>query len=171
MLLTLARAGRTTVFAGAAFLAGAFGSTAFDVAFFGAAAFFTVTFFAGTFLAASFFAAGFFAATFFAGAFFFAAAFTGFFDTGFRDVFAVEVFFAGPAVLRAVFFFEGATFFATRAATFRAGLVFFFEVVAFERRTAVRLAMCESFRNLDSVAISVVLSDAYRESDGAAEHR
>ena len=90
MLLTLARPGRTTVFAGAAFLAGAFGATAFDVAFFGAAAFFTVTFFAGTFLAASFFAAGFFAATFFAGAFFFAAAFTGFFDTGFRDVFAVE---------------------------------------------------------------------------------
>jgi hypothetical protein len=34
----------------------------------------------------------------------------------------------------------------------------------------LRLAMFESFRNLDCFAISIVLSDAYRHSDGAAEH-
>jgi len=55
---------------------------------------------------------------------------------------------------------------------FLAALVFFRAVLGFlgdeaDRRAllALRLAMLESFRNLDSLAISVVLSDAYRKSE------
>jgi hypothetical protein len=45
------------------------------------------------------------------------------------------------------------------------GLVGFFrEAAAFEVPLALRLAMVVSFRNLDSLAISAVLSDAYRKS-------
>lgn len=85
--------------------------------------------------------------------FFGAAAFFGFF---FAALFAAD--------LRAAVFTFG------RAAALRAGLDFFLDEAAFDVPLALRLAMMESFRNLDSVAISVVLSDAYRKSDGAAEH-
>lgn len=57
-----------------------------------------------------------------------------------------------------------------RAGARRVVLDFFLEEAAFDELPALRLAMVESFRNLDSLAISVVLSDAYRKSDGAAEH-
>jgi hypothetical protein len=53
-----------------------------------------------------------------------------------------------------------------RAAALPAGLDFFRDEAAFDVLLALRLAMMQSFRNLDSVAISVVLSDAYRKSDG-----
>jgi hypothetical protein len=71
--------------------------------------------------------------------------------------------------------FAGFAFFAAFPAvpafpafpTFVRVAVFFEAAVDVPR--AVRLAMVESFRNLDSITISVVLSDAYRKSDGAAE--
>jgi hypothetical protein len=82
----------------------------------------------------------------------------------------------GGAAFRLVFFaarlaaaVRAAVFAFGRAAVFRAGLDFFLDEAAFAVPLALRLAMMESFRNLDSVAISVVLSDAYRKSDGAAE--
>jgi len=53
-----------------------------------------------------------------------------------------------------------------RAAALPAGLDFFRDEAAFDVLLALRLAMMQSFRNLDSVAISVVLSNAYRKSDG-----
>ena len=68
------------------------------------------------------------------------------------------------AVLRTAAFVIG------RAVALRAELDFFRDAAAFDVLLALRLAMMESFRNLDSVAISVVLSDAYRKSGGAFEH-
>jgi hypothetical protein len=56
-------------------------------------------------------------------------------------------FFGGPLFLRAV-------------------LAFLVDETALAVPLAFRLAIVESFRNLDSLAISVVLSDAYRKSDG-----
>lgn len=93
----------------------------------------------------------------------------------FRAGFAA--FFAGAAFLPA--FFTGrfaaavraAVFAFGRAAAFRAGLACFLDGAAFDVPLALRLAMMESFRNLDSVAISVVLSDAYRKSGDAAERQ
>jgi len=68
--------------------------------------------------------------------------------------FDLEALFRAPG-----FFFSGALF-------FRDVLAFLLEEAAFRAPLALRLAMIESFRNLDSLAISVVLSDAYRKSDG-----
>lgn len=108
-----------------------------------------------------------------------------FFATAVRFVpllFFAAAFFAGaaaffPVVLRVAVFFAEAGVAAARlvvalfAVFFPAVLELFRDAAAFVRRAAVRLAMIESFRNLDSFAISVVLSDAYRKSDGAAEHQ
>jgi hypothetical protein len=68
--------------------------------------------------------------------------------------FDLEALFRAPA-----FFFGGALF-------FRAMVAFLVEEAALDAPLALRLAIMESFRNLDSLAISVVLSDAYRKSDG-----
>jgi hypothetical protein len=103
------------------------------------------------------------------------------FDAGVRATVFGALFFRAAAV---AFF---ATFFAALRAGFAAfllagadffGAVFLLRVdfarfagrAVFARALAGRLAMVESFRNLDSFSISVVLSDAYRKSDGAAEH-
>ena len=74
-------------------------------------------------------------------------------------------------------FRAGARFFAIRARADRAatlrGLARFrdrFAVLLFAR-ARFRLAMLMSFRNLDSVAISVVRSDAYRNSGTAVRVR
>lgn len=113
--------------------------------------------------------AAFFADAFF-GAVFFAAAFL-------TTAFLVGAFFDAARLGAA---FPGAAFFrplAEAVVAFLAGAGFFFaatcarvDAAVFLRALAGRLAMMESFRNLDSVSISVVLSDAYRKSDGAAEH-
>jgi hypothetical protein len=71
---------------------------------------------------------------------------------------------AVPLFLAAVFFFTerrrpDAFVFCAGRAVFRR----FFTVLA--ARLALRLAISSSFRNLDSFAISVVLSVAYRKSD------
>jgi len=68
------------------------------------------------------------------------------------------------ALFRATAFFFDGDFF------FRAVLAFVVDDAARDAPLALRLAMIESFRNLDSLAISVVLSDAYRKSDGAPGH-
>src|SRR5437667_2587518 len=67
--------------------------------------------------------------------------------------FDARAIFRGRAVLRAVFRLG-------RLAEAR----FFADFAGFGRLAAVRLAMSESFRNLDSLAISVVRSVAYRNS-------
>jgi hypothetical protein len=56
-------------------------------------------------------------------------------------------------------------FFAAFFAAFRLGLLFglAFGFVFLLGRAAVRRAIVPSFQNLDSFAISVVLSDAYRQ--------
>jgi len=72
--------------------------------------------------------------------------------------------FGAAALFRATAFFFGGDFF------FRAVLAFLVDEAARDAPLALRLAMIESFRNLDSLAISVVLSDAYRKSDGASGH-
>ena len=117
-----------------------------------------------------------FAPAFLAGAAFLTAAFL---TTAAFFLFA-PAFFASGALFAAAFLAGFTAFFELvfdAAATFFFGVVFL--ATAFERFAGcavlvraftVRLAMFESFRNLDSVAISVVLSDAYRKSDGAAEH-
>ena len=61
-------------------------------------------------------------------------------------------------------------FLARLALGLRADVDFRVREAAFDVPLALRLAMFESFRNLDCFAISIVLSDAYRHSDGAAEH-
>ena len=89
---------------------------------------------------------------------------------------ADRAFFAVEAALLAGFeaFFtrepRAFAFFDCRVAVLRAELDFRGREVAFDVPLALRLAMFESFRNLDCLAISIVLSDAYRNSDGAAEH-
>jgi small subunit ribosomal protein S1 len=88
-----------------------------------------------------------------------------------RDVagFAAAAFFAdfAPDLARSL---DAADFFFGRAVAFPAVLDFFRDEAALDLPPPVRFAMMESFRNLDSFAISVVLSDAYRKSDGATEH-
>jgi hypothetical protein len=87
------------------------------------------------------------------------------FRAGFAAAFRFGVaFLAGgaafvAAVLRADFLA------VDRKALFCPALAFFFVEAAVDLRLALRLAMLTSFRNLDSLAISVVLSDAYRKSE------
>ena len=88
----------------------------------------------------------------------FAAFFTAFPERDPLRLFDADAFF------RATAFFFGGDFF------FRAVLAFLVDEAARDAPLALRLAMIESFRNLDSLAISVVLSDAYRKSDGASGH-
>jgi len=81
------------------------------------------------------------------------------FFTGFRA-------FATLAAVDLAALFRAPVFFLTAPVLVRAALVFLGDEADRDGRLAFRLAMLESFRNLDSLAISVVLSDAYRKSDG-----
>jgi len=84
---------------------------------------------------------------------------------GFAAFFSAFRAFGRPPVdLAAVF--RALDFFFTALVFLRAALVFLGEETDRRAPVALRLAMVESFRNLDSLAISVVLSDAYRKSDG-----
>jgi hypothetical protein len=124
-------------------------------------------------------------AFFFAVTAFFVAAV--FFAAGLAELFLTELFPRGAALVAErppdVAFLAVAVFFRfavpdLAAACFAADRllvapVFFPDVppdflleAAFDEPLALRLAMMESFRNLDSLAISVVLSDAYRKSEG-----
>jgi hypothetical protein len=77
----------------------------------------------------------------------------------------LAAFFRPPLAARLAVDFTGVLAMGGWVAFRRAGAGFFVDFFAAFRAPALVLAMMESFQNLDSVAISVVLSDAYRHSE------
>ena len=84
---------------------------------------------------------------------------------GFAAFFSAFRAFGRPPPVDLAAVFRALDFFFTALVFLRAGLVLLGEETDRRAPVALRLAMFESFRNLDSLAISVVRSDAYRNSE------